>query len=145
MDISEARTIIDECEQLKEQVTVYESQIEILKARISDKEKSLRDVMETCEIDRLEGTNCYYGLYTDLNVARPETDEAEHTFQEYVRNKYGEDTYRSMFKMHAQTYKAFVKREREAAEKEGIIDFRVPGVPEMKPYTFVRMKKKGNV
>lgn len=149
--LEQLRLLIDKCWNERIAVKTETDKLEArLKVVIAD-EQLIKELLESAGLPSFAGTACVYELKDEINISGPQSDEDWEKFKGWVKEKYPK-AYDTFFKMHMGSLKSFVGKELAIAEQkaaeakergEEVPKFVIPGIPEPKPFTLLKPKKKG--
>ncbi len=133
------RCRVDECWDLKQRIKQQQALVAGMESQLDQLEAELKMWMEDAGVESADGTDCVYEIKEDPGYKAPQAIDDWIALGKYIKENYGQETYDGMFKIHAQTAKSWIRREYEAHPG---LDFSIPGVPEPKPWKYVKGKKK---
>jgi hypothetical protein len=131
---------VDRCWDLRKVIKNFEAKISEEKKKLTKEETELKVIMEDAGVEVVDGEACTYKLHIDPGYKRPDNPEAEEEFRLWFLEQKGEEAYNRMFKMHASTQKAFIKKEYEANSSDP--EFSIPGVPTPSEFSYLKPKEK---
>jgi hypothetical protein len=121
-------------------------EIEALELQVKEKNKEYHAlearVLNILEASGQKGAECASGKFTKtkrVSVKQPATPEAKAAFFQYLKDKGDFD---NMISVNSRTLSSYVKKEIEAQEEEGVLNFVPPGLEKPETIHYLSLKRK---
>ena len=135
---ADLQVITKEAAMLKDRL----SDLQIATKQAQDKYNALsQEILRTLELMEIDSIRAHGFLFykeVKTSVTTPKTVEDKRELFEFLRSK---DMFDEMVSVNSMTLNSLYKSLSEAAAKEGILDFRMPGVPEPTIYTNLKLRR----
>lgn len=96
-------------------------------------------ILEAAELERFDADSVTVFRKDKQTVSMPKEPAQRRAFFEHLREK---GIFEDMVTINHQTLNAWFKREQEEAEDRGDVDYRVPGIDEVKTYSDLSVRKR---
>lgn len=135
---ADLQAITKEAAELKDRI----SELEITLKNRQDKYRKLCDVilktLEMMELDQVRAHGYLFFKEVKSSVRTPKDMESKQALFAYLRER---GIFDEIVSVNSMTLNSLYKSLADEALKNGILDFKMPGVPEPKPYTNLKLRK----
>jgi hypothetical protein len=121
----------------------YQASLELKKSedKYNKLKSELSKLMESAEIDTIDGDNCKAYCAPKSSVSLPKSISQKKQVFDYISKKYGEEVLAEMLTINPRSFNSWFNEEANAALSEGELDF---NLADIKPFTYfsVSFRKK---
>lgn len=123
---------------LKLQIEAQEATTKQLKDRFAILSAEVLKTLELAEVDSIKAHGFTFYKETKSSVTTPKTNEEKQQLFEFLQNR---GIFLDTVSVNSMTLNALYKSLAEDAAKEGILDYRMPGVGEPTTYTTLKLRR----
>lgn len=123
---------------LKNEITETEDFLKRKKDRFNEISDRILKTLELLELDNIRAHGFLFFKEVKSSVVTPKTVEDKQKLFDYLKEK---GIFMEFASVNSQSLNALYKSLAEEALKEGVLDFRMPGVPEPTSYTTLKLRK----
>jgi hypothetical protein len=127
--------------ELKLAAEKLESELKIVKDRLLAAQSAMILMLESSQIDSIKKNGWAFHTRTMESVALPKTREEKELFYAFLKEK---GIFEDCISVHSKKLSSLYRSLSEEALNEGILDFRIPGLPPPGSYKTLVMSKKGD-
>lgn len=123
---------------LKEEIQLLELAIKQKQVKFQTLSQTILKSLELMEVDQLRAHGFLFYKETKTSVTTPKTPEEKKLLFDYLEER---GILLEMASVNSQTLNKLYKDFADEAAKQGVLDFRLPGVPEPTIYTNLKMRR----
>lgn len=123
---------------LKEELDCKKQELKQLQEAFDQTSQELISLCESLEIDSFNAHGFMFYTQEKESVRIPKDEESKSAFFEWLKTQ---GLFDSMISVNSQTLNSLYRAKSEEALKEGILDFRIPGIDESTKYKQLGMRR----
>lgn len=124
--------------ELKEEIGKADAALKSKKERFQELSNQILKTLELMELDSVKAHGYLFFKEEKSSVVTPKTIEEKQALFDYLQEK---GLFMEMVSVNSQTLNALYKSMAEQAAEEGILEFKLPGVPEPTVYTNLKLRR----
>ena len=133
------RKLCAKAAEYKDQIDALEAQVEALKKPYNEVLGFIQSTLELLEIENLSAQGYKFTLKTESSVKTPKTVEEKKAFFDYLESI---GLFYEIVSVNSKTLQSTYKSLAEQALKDGVLDFRLPGIPPATEFNVLKVRKE---
>ena len=128
MTITEITEKVNKCFEKQMEYKIADKAAKALYHELGNLEAEVIAILEQHERNDFKTDAGLFSYHYRESWKTPKTKDEKLAFGEYVKTKYGEETYWAMFGVNARTLGSFCNQELAEEEKKGNLTYQIPGI-----------------
>lgn len=136
---ADLQVITKEAAELKEEIAKLEADVKSKKEKFGKLSGTILKTLELMEIDSVRAHGFLFFKELKSSVTTPKTPEDKKELFDFLQEK---GIFLEMVSINSMTLNSLYKSLADEAAKEGVLDFKMPGVPEPTTYTNLKLRRQ---
>lgn len=137
-ELNTLKSMASKAAELKRQIEDEDKWLKVKKAKLEELGRTMLDTLDAMEIDKFTSHGLLFFKENRSSVTTPKTPEDKELLFNFLKEK---GIFYEMAGVNSMTLNSLYKTYEEEALQDGILEFRLPGVPEAKVNTKLKMRK----